>query len=488
MPSSPTYETNTPIIKQVSDTIDKFAMFAPGDKVLVGVSGGPDSVALLHLLNTVAPTYQIELAVAHLDHGLRPLADGKETELVKQLAGNLGLAFYVEAASLDSSQGSLEERARNVRYAFFNSVARDNGYHKIALGHHAQDNAEAVLLHLFRGSGLRGLSGIPPVRDNRIVRPLVDLHREDILAYLQQLEIPFMLDDSNADLRFDRNRIRHHLIPLLKTQYNPDIVATLHRMAGLCRDEDQWCDRLLVPTLEQIEFEVTPQYLILDTGPLVEQSLAAQRRLIRSALRRWRGDLKRISAHHVDALLRLASLGQGRLNLPAGLAAEYRHNRLQFTYLENPRCFPDLETLQFCHAIEAVHCLPEKIEIPEIRATMAFAIGAPPAASVYQRPDNHTAWFDLNGLDFPLYIRNVEQGDRFSPLGAPGGRKIKKILIDCKIPRDKRGQTALLTSAVAVYWIAGLRRSSAALITTATEKALCVTCHYHDPPKAAALK
>lgn len=484
MPTNPSYKPNTPILKQVSDTIDTFSMFSPGDRVLVGVSGGADSVALLHLLETVAPAYEIELAVAHMDHCLRPQADQEETAFVKQMAETLGLAFYKDVAQLDKTQGSLEERARNVRYAFFNSVAKTHGYHKIALGHHAQDNAEAVLLHLFRGSGLRGLSGIPPVRGNTIVRPLIDLNREDILTYLETLEMPYMEDDSNADLRFDRNRIRHHLIPLLKSQYNPDIVATLHRMAGLCRDEDQWCDQQLAPMLEKIEIAVTPESLILDPNRLVDQSHAAQRRLLRAVLRRWRGDLKRISALHVEALIQLASIGpeRSRLNLPGGLAVEYRQNKMQFTYLENPRCFPDLETPQFCHAIETATSLPEKIVIPEICAAMTFTVKAPPAASVYQLQDNHTAWFDLNGIDFPLYIRNVADGDRFSPLGASGRQKIKKMFIDRKIPRDQRGQTALLASAKTIYWIAGLRRSNAALITNDTAMALCVTCHYHNPP------
>lgn len=478
MPPLSTYKNDPPILKQVVETIDKHAMFTSGDSVLVGVSGGPDSVALLQLLNGLAPGYKLQLAVAHLDHGLRPNVDQQETEYVEQLANDLGLPFHLKQAQLDPSQGSLEEQAREVRYRFFNSMAAKHGYTKIALGHQADDDAESVLLHLFRGSGLRGLCGIVPVRDERIVRPLIDLRRSDILAYLKRCGIQYMTDASNADLRFDRNRVRHKLLPLLQQDYNANIVETLHRMAGLCRDEDGWIDQHLRPLQAQIETASTPQRLTLDLELLWKQPRPVQRRLIRSALRQWRGHLKRITALHVEKIISLSSpdRSEGRLNLPDGLAAERSSNRLRFSLLDNPRRFPAAHDRSFQHTIASIKKMPTQITIPEANACMTFAITTPPNPKAYMAPDNLTAWFDPARLDFPLFVRNVLPGDRIAPLGTQGRKKLKKLFIDCNVPRTQRSRTPILASGETVYWVAGLRRSSAALISESTSQALRVTC------------
>jgi tRNA(Ile)-lysidine synthase len=485
-PSNQTYESDTPILKQVEQTIAHHAMFAQGDKVLVGVSGGPDSVALLFLLRQLAPARKLHLAIAHLNHGLRPHADQQETDYIKHLANDLGVALHLKKLRLDPCQGSLEERARDARYRFFTSMSQKHGYTKIALGHQADDDAEAVLLHLLRGSGLRGLCGIPPVRDRRIVRPLIDLRRAQILTYLDSRRIRYMIDASNADLRFDRNRIRHELLPLLQKRYNPNLVATLHRMAGLCRDEDQWLDLHLTPLLAQLETASSPPCLELDLALLRAQPLAVQRRLLRLSLRRWRGHLKRITARHVEALICLSS--SGRINLPDGLAAERNANILRFTLLTNPRQFPSPPTPSFCYTLASLHALPAEITIPEADACMTFAITPPPDPNDYKGVGNHTAWFDLAQIDLPLFVRNAASGDRFAPLGTEGTRTLKKLFIDCKIPRAQRCRAPILAGAETIYWVAGLRRSSAARICETTTQALCVTLHRGPPLPAEPLK
>lgn len=477
-PSTPTYNNNTPILKRVVETIEKHAMFTGGDKVLVGVSGGPDSVALLHLLHGLTPVYQLELGVAHLNHGLRPLAAHQEAAYVEQLAISLDLAFYSKQISLDGHQGSVEEKARQARYQFLNELADTHGYTKIALGHQANDDAESVMLHLLRGSGLRGLSGIPPVRGRRIVRPLIDLYRTDIMSYLEHRNIHYMEDYSNTDLRYDRNRIRHHLLPLLREHYNVNISKTLHRMAGLCRDEDLWLDAHLQPLLSQMETRKTPQCLELDIDLLGDQSLAVQRRLIRSALRRWQGHLKRIAAGHVDAIitLSLSHRPRGCLNLPAGLAAQRKGNRLQFTVLNNPRRFPSNPITSFCYTLASAQQLPPTVTIAEAGIVMTFAITAPPDLHQLNARDQHVAWFDMTRLEFPLYLRSAQPGDRMDLLGTTGSQKVNKFLINNKIPSDQRPQIPILASADTIYWVVGLRRSSAALIGPSTNQALCIRC------------
>ncbi len=481
MPSSKdSYGSDPPILKQVADTIAKYRMFAPGDRVLVGVSGGPDSVALLHLLDALAPAYHLQLGVAHLNHGLRSPAADIEAAHVAQLAENLDLAFHVKQIHLDPQQGALEDRARQARYRFFNEVADRRGYTKIALGHQADDNAESVLLHLIRGSGLRGLSGIPPVRSPRVVRPLINIHRAEIMTYLKRRHLPYMLDDSNTDLRFDRNRIRHQLLPLLQRDYNPNITATLHRTAGICRDEDQWLDRHLQPVVDKMTTDSTPGSLVLNLDQLTGQPHVLKRRLIRSALRQWRGHLKRITALHVEAMIDLIASDRsgGHLNLPGGLTARRDLHRLQFSVLKNGRKLPSPPAASFHYALHAAEALPARLIIPEAGVSLDFTTGPPPKTKDFSCLDNSMAWFDLDRLGFPLVFRSRSPGDRLAPLGTQGTQKLKKLFIDFKIPRGRRSRIPILANADTIYWVTGLRRGKAALIDETTTHALCITCRH----------
>ncbi len=484
-PSNHSYGTDPPILKQVVDTIVKYRMLTPGERVLVGVSGGPDSVALLHLLEALAPAYHLQLGVAHLNHGLRSPAADIEATQVAQLAEKLGLAFHVKQIHLDPQQGSLEDRARQVRYRFFNELADRHGYAKIALGHQADDNAESVLLNLIRGSGLRGLSGIPPVRHPRIVRPLIDIHRAEIMTYLKRRHLPYMLDGSNIDLRFDRNRIRHQLLPLLQRDYNPNITATLHRTAGICRDEDQWLDRHLQPVVDKMTTASTPRSLVLNLDLLAEQPRVLKRRLIRSALGQWRGHLRRITALHVEMLIDLiaSDRSSSHLNLPGGLTAQRDLRRLQFSFLKNRRNFPSPPATSFHYALHAAETLPARLIIPEAGVRLDFTTGPPPKIQDFGGLDNSIAWFDLDRLGFPLFVRSRSPGDRLVPLGTQGTQKLKKLFIDFKIPRGRRSRIPILANADTIYWVTGLRRSNAALIDETTTQALCITCRHlaEDP-------
>ena len=225
----------------VDEALTKFGLIAEGDSVLVGVSGGPDSVALLHLLRDRAPARRLHLGIAHLNHQLREGA-GRDEEFVRQLAAALGLPFHGHRAEVRAWQVrhrlSLEEAARQVRYAFFEEVCAANGYAKIALGHHADDNAETLLLHLLRGSGRLGLSGIPAIRAGGTIRPLIFATRSDIADYLRTRKIPYVSDPTNTDITFFRNRIRHRLIPDLERDYHLGMRSILSRTALILRAEE----------------------------------------------------------------------------------------------------------------------------------------------------------------------------------------------------------------------------------------------------------
>ncbi len=467
---------------RVARTIERHAMFAPRDKVLVGVSGGPDSVALVHMLCKLAPAKKFELAVAHLNHGLRPVASDQEADFVKKLVHGLGLRFHLDQIRLNINKGSVEERARQARYDFYYRLAKNHGYTKIALGHHADDNAEAVLQHLLRGSGLRGLAGIPPKRDDLIVRPLIDIYRADIMSYVNECRLPYVLDASNNDLRFERNRIRHHLIPLIQKQYNPNIIAILHRMANLCREEESWFQTHLQPQLDHIIAISDITCLDLKAPALAVAPLAVQRRLIRDALRQWRGDLRRVGAGHIDAAIGLLpSHRKGkRLNMPGRITVERTTNHLRFTWHRKAGHLSRPTIQEFCYEVSFPKKLPLEVKLIEADCRLRFTTAGPQSLEKCIMKGNKSAWFDLDQLRFPLTIRNFRAGDRLAPFGLAGTQKLKKLFIDRKIPQADRHRIPLLVSGNTILWVIGVRRSAAATLSTASKRALCVEVLYKD--------
>src|SRR5690606_7110870 len=234
------------VMDRVLETARRCRMWAPGDRIVVAVSGGPDSVALLHVLTRLKDQESLDLVVAHLNHRLRGRSADEDAAFVGSLAERWGLPAVVEEADvarMARQRGvGIQEAAREARYAFFSRVAEAWGAARIALAHHADDQVETVLFRLIRGTGTRGLAGIPPVR-GPIIRPLIDVSREDIVAYCRRHRLPYRTDPSNRDMRYRRNRIRWELIPLLEERYNPRVREAIVRMARILRDEDDFLDR-----------------------------------------------------------------------------------------------------------------------------------------------------------------------------------------------------------------------------------------------------
>jgi tRNA(Ile)-lysidine synthase len=456
---------NTAIAKKAARTITRHGMLAAGDRVLAAVSGGADSTALLYLLYALAPGLGITLAVAHLNHGLRGRAADADARFVEGLAGRLELEFHGDRIRLDASRGSIEERGRRARYAFFDRVADRYGYTKITLGHHMDDNAEAVLLHLLRGSGIRGLSGIPPVRGKRIVRPLIEVRRAEIIAFLREHRISYVQDASNADLRFDRNKVRQSLIPFLQQHFNSNVTAVLHRTADLCRQEEKWLQAHLAPVLDEAVESLDPQCMALRCHRLAAEPLAVQRRLLRDAVRRWRGSLKRIGVDHIDALIGLlAPHAEGkRLSLPNRIGAERVGPHLRFIVRSERGWPPPAPAPDYLYEIPLPEEQPCTIAVPESGLVFHFAVMPGREHPCRDGADGHTVWFDADQVTFPLRIRNFRPGDRMRPLGLQGHQKIKKIFIDRKIPAGQRHGTPLLVSGEQILWLVGVRRSELAV-------------------------
>jgi tRNA(Ile)-lysidine synthase len=393
------------------------------------------------------------------------------------MAQRLDLPWHEERAVVQEKNGSIEENARKARYGFFRRLMAAHGYAKLALGHQKNDNAEAVLMHLMRGSGIRGLGGIPPVRDRWVVRPLIDLDRREILAWLEQAGIAWVVDATNADLTYERNRIRHHLIPMLAREYNPNIVEILHRTADLCREEDAWLKQHLRPLLQEAVTRSDDLQMELDLSVIASAPLAAQRRLIREALAHWHGHLRRMTAHHIDTLIGLMPDSQQgkRISLPFGIEAERLAGHLRFLQAAQRPDDRTAATATYLYKVDDGAVFPLTVDLPEAGCRLvfkAFAAGEAFLRETLPLPAADRAVFDRDTLSYPLVIRNVKPGDRMTPFGMQGSQKIKKIFIDRKIAANRRLKIPLLECGGDIIWVAGVRRGNAAILTPNTRQIL----------------
>jgi tRNA(Ile)-lysidine synthase len=471
-----------PIFKTVVKTIAEHDMFAAGDRVLVAVSGGPDSVALVSLLKDLASRLSITLGVAHLNHGLRPEAE-QEASYVETLAHKLALPFHLESRDIEAYRRrhglSLEEAAREARYSFYKRVLTEKGYQKAALGHHRDDNAEMVLMNLLRGSGPLGLSGIPPVREKMIVRPLINLSRADILAYLDHRQLEYVWDASNADLRFTRNRIRHTLLPLIQKEFNTNILETLHRTAAITGDENRWLESVADPICDSVITRTAPRQVSLAIAALNKLSRAPARRVVRRAVALLRGNLRRITFAHVDDLMQLAANGKeaARVDLPGLIAAVKMKDRLLLQIMSGPRQPLEPETPPGCYEFPvAAHQVTDP-------ANFSLEIAATGGRIIFQRRNAYdtskisgsgqqTALFDIDQLCFPLRIRNYQPGDRFTPLGMRGSKKLKKLFNEREVRQSDRAISPVLVSGHDIIWVVGQQQAEAGKVTRQTRQVL----------------
>jgi tRNA(Ile)-lysidine synthase len=473
---SPPFSPDDPLAARVLRTIRQHAMLDPGDSVLVGVSGGPDSMALAHLLHSLAARWDLRLGVAHLDHGLRPGAAEQEAALVEALTGSLGMVCHRAKITALPESGSLEEQLRLRRYAFFQEIAAAHGYNKIALAHHADDNAEAVLMHLLRGSGIRGLAGIPPVRAPGIVRPLIAARRAEILAYLERHAIAYALDPSNADLGFERNRIRHELLPLLSATFNPNLAQVLNRTAMLCREEECWLEAHLKPSMTQAIGAADAGHLDLRVPVLASWPRPMQRRILRMALRQWQGHLRRLGAEHIEALLGLLVPGKGGcLHLPVKLIAERFNDTLRFHHEAQPRGSRSQDLPRpYRYNLPWPLDLPLSLEIPEAECRLRFCMAPVPEPQALRTLNQQEILLDPAQLDSPLCVRSFQPGDRLRPFGLDGSQKLKALFANRKIPLRQRHRIPLLLCGEEILWVVGLRRAAAAPVMPSLCQALRV--------------
>jgi tRNA(Ile)-lysidine synthase len=453
-------------IEQVRHTISRYNMITSGELVVVAVSGGPDSVCLLDILCKLKEELGIGIVVAHFDHGLRPDEDEHETRFVESMAISFGLPFETKSADLGmrTEKGSLEERARNARYQFLWQVRRKVSAQKIAIGHNLNDQAETVLMRLLRGSGPSGLAGIPPNRDDGIVRPLIEVTRSEIESYLAQRPLNYVTDSSNLRTSYLRNRIRLELLPELR-KYQPRIVELLGQTAEIMRSDEKWLVSNARAWIEE-QSETEDNRICIPLPAFTRLPDALRNCVIRVALRRTGGNLRRVNLRHIAAVNHIAmgERPQAQVDLPNDLIVKRVYDRLVFTkmesaqiedfrhFLEGPGTY-ELETLRYTVSLKEM----ENRELPDMKGS------------------TWTAFFDADRINYPLVIRNFREGDRFIPFGMSGHRKLKDFFMDLKIPSEARARVPIMTYQNNIIWVCGLRIDDRYKVTPDTRKVLKVT-------------
>lgn len=452
------------LLRTVENAVKDYGMLKEKDSVVIGVSGGPDSIALLHILLTLAPIFSLRLGVAHLNHGLRQKDSDKDAEFVVNIAEKLDLPCYLHKADVNEfhrqNRLSLEEAARRVRYAFLYQVAAVNKYDRIALGHHSDDNAELVLMNLFRGSGPLGLSGIPPIRGEKIIRPLIQSNRSEIIQYLNQNRLKYISDPSNRDTKYLRNNVRHHLIPLLKSAYNPKISETLNRLSSIIRCEEEWMEDVIRPFFEKSVFTVQKNCITFSIPILDQLHTAVQRRIIRKGVAKIKGNLRRISFAQIDSVVNLLKKGPvyGKLDLSDRIRIQRNRDILSIAREKQTlRNFAAMSETSQPLIYEYKITKPDSVYIQEIGAYVKFTEMRMEDVPDYHDAGQYIGFFDKDTINFPMVLRNFRPGDAFTPLGMTGTQKLKKFFINKKVPRDERKKCPILLSRGKIIWVVGYR-------------------------------
>ncbi|MFW6117993.1 MAG: tRNA lysidine(34) synthetase TilS [Chloroflexota bacterium] len=526
--------------------IQRHNLASPGEIVVIAVSGGADSVCLLHILAEWRKGLGIDLHVAHLNHQLRGTESEADAKYVSDLAGSLGIPVTIDehdvAAYRLGRNLSVEEAARELRYAFFARVAGEVGANRIAIGHTRDDQVETILMHILRGTGVNGLCGLAPcsplvynahgrARDLEakpptpltprviaspdssgrgnllIIRPLLDITREETKSYCQEYQLDPRIDSSNVSLSFFRNRIRLQLLPQLR-QYNPSIDQALLRLAEIAKESSEFIEQQASGLWDEVARQEN-NAIYLDRKQIASLPIALQRQLLRTTVTRLAGDTRDIEASHVEAARSLLDKPVGkRISLPHGIICQGGYDEIVIAmhYAARNRgtgdSAPNASALWSGGEAPGVSCpfpplsgefrleLPGETVVSEWKVIASIIRGREdegryiPFVSCHsersgESPDDQSrlsqvfsADFDLHKTGTELFVRQRRPGDRFQPLGMDMPKKLQEFMVDAKIPRSWRGRIPIVCSPQQIIWVAGWRIDDRVKVNEASKEIL----------------
>lgn len=471
------------MLEQMLKTIEEHGLIEPNDAILAALSGGPDSVALLEGLLQLRKELPFSLTAAHLNHRLRGAESDEDERFVRKFAERRRIPLIVEARQVrrirEKKGGSLEEIAREVRYAFLRRTAAKCGAKKITLGHNLNDNVETFLMNLFRGAGLKGLSGMPLARrEGRfvVIRPLLEVTREEILAFLKKRNLPYREDRSNRDLAYTRNRIRHNLLPLLEKEYNPQIRKVLMETARRLREVEDGLSAMFDGFAKECVSGRRGNVLV-KTANLRAQPRSFGKEFLRRVVNERIG--MNLDSAKLDLLWELA-LGAATegVGLGNGYTASREYDELLFAR----------EALAPQQRFERPLKIPSDVFLAELGLQISVSVVSRKGVALRHPPDRFgetwqeiwkkrekrfVEFFDPEAVgEKGLVVRTRKEGDVFSPHGMEGSRKVKELFIDEKVPARLRDKIPIFESGGKIVWVVGHRPAAKFAVKKTTERLL----------------
>jgi len=433
------------MLDRIADFIARHNMFPPGARVGVAVSGGADSIFLLHALREMAPRWNLQLSVVHVDHGIRGDQSRADAAFVADLSAQLHLEFHLRQADVPAIDDNLEQAARRVRQAFFAELLSTGLVHRIATGHTRSDQAETVLYRILRGSGLAGLSGILPVTNEHVVRPLLELDRSEIECWLRKRNITWRDDETNQNRSYARNRLRHEILPLLRDNFNPRLDESLASMATLAQDEERyWTTELARRSSPSCNASQ-----ILSTVELAALPTALARRIIRQAIKDAKGDLRQIDFAHVERILKMIRSHDG-------------HDHVQIPGLDVIRSFewvrlvPPGSHPRSGFDFSFILYPPGSLELPDGSARITLQIlEKEERTQLCGTVVNELDWGRFtspDGAPSGLEVRNWRPGDQYHPVRQSRKQKIKTLFQKARIPLWERPNWPIVIYSGSIIW------------------------------------
>jgi tRNA(Ile)-lysidine synthase len=481
------------LLSRVRDAIERRSLLRAGERVAVAVSGGADSVALLLLLFDLRKQLGVVLSVAHFNHKLRDKDSDKDEKFVAKLAAKCGLVFHLGqldvGARAKRDKANLEDTARRARYEFFEGLVGSGHLDKVGVAHTADDQAETVLAHILRGTGLAGLRGIHP-EVGHVVRPLLGVRRAELRAYLKSKKQTWREDATNRDTTRMRARIRKKLMPLLEKQFQPAVVQHLATLAELAREDEAFLDAWASSRLRQ-HVDLKSGWACISIEALLEcgktkdcstegaesadtRNLGMARRVVRRIVKQVRPRGGQLNAEHVRAILELATRGENgkSLELPGGLRVRREYDALVFGVASSLAELKRRKPLEFERLI-MMDGREAAVSTPEISCVFRFRVIDWPA----KRGDTIETGFvlDCDALQSPLKLRNWRPGDKFRPLGHRSEHKLKRLLSKRRVSRWEREVWPVLTSGGTLVWTRGFPVAAEFAATEKTRTGLVIT-------------
>jgi tRNA(Ile)-lysidine synthase len=458
-------------------TVRQQQLFVPGQHLLVAVSGGPDSVALLSLLHRLARSWRLTLTAVHCNYGLRGAESDGDESFVSTFCRERHLSLVIHRPRLAKrrQRSSLQAAARDARYDFMKQLAHEVGADCIAVGHTANDQAETLLMWMLRGAGMAGLVGMPYAREDRIIRPLLAATREEVLAYLEHEGLTYRRDSSNEKPLYHRNRIRKELLPVI-TRLAPAAVRVLQRQADLLREDEQYLEQITNKLVRALVSHDSRGVQRVDRQAVIELPVALQRRLVRAILQTYDEEGRASSLRVVESVRRLLLKGRNgaRLSLKQALVTldqgsvrfhpsggEQKDEIASRYGKRETLALPVPSTVYWARTNQQIH-----VQLMTRRA----------AEEVGGTPSQGLVWFDADWFSEPLLVRTWQAGDRFFPHGMGGkSKKLQDFFTDRKVARHERGKVPLLVAPEGILWVVGMRQDERFVVRDGTTRCLVVS-------------